>query len=34
MAVRRPGSSEAIDLYREVGMPKHLEMAEELLAGS
>ena len=24
----------AIDLYREIGMPKHLEMAEELLAGA
>ena len=24
--------TEAIDLYREIGMPKHLEMAEELLA--
>ena len=26
--------TEAIDLYREIGMPKHLEMAEELLAGA
>ena len=25
---------EAIDLYREIGMPKHQEMAEELLAGA
>ena len=24
---------EAIDLYREIGMPKHLEIAEELRAG-
>ena len=23
--------TEAIDLYSEIGMPKHLEMAEELL---
>ena len=26
--------TEAIDLYREIGMPVHLEMAEELLAGA
>ena len=26
--------TEAIDLYREIGMPKHLEWAEELLAGA
>ena len=26
--------TEAIDLYREIGMPKDLEMAEELLAGA
>ena len=26
--------TEAIDLNREIGMPKHLEMAEELLVGT
>ena len=26
--------TEAIDLYREIGMPKHLELAEELLGGA
>ncbi len=30
----RQPPTEAIDLYREIGMPKHLEMAEELLAGA
>ena len=28
------GVTEAIDLDREIGMPKHLETAEELLAGA
>ena len=25
--------TEAIGMYREIGMPKHVEMAEELLSG-
>ena len=30
----RESLTEVSDLHREMGMPKHLEMAEELLAGS
>ena len=32
--LRRGAPTLPIDLYREIGMPKYLELAEELLASS